>query len=185
MERPQVWKDTLNLSRDFPLFGVGLGNFQTIYPKYKTLTTPTLWEHAHNDYVEMLADTGWVGLLLFFGGIWFLLFSTIKKWKQRRDPFPASITLGGFIGAISLLCHCLVEFNLHIPSNAFLLFVILGLSVVAVNHKVRGGRRIFSPSGPYPLSLAKNKNRDRHGKRAHGGVPAYPGDERLSGVSFF
>ncbi|HJX31725.1 MAG TPA: O-antigen ligase family protein [Thermodesulfobacteriota bacterium] len=138
VERPQVWKDTLILARDFPLFGVGLGNFQTIYPKYKTITTPTLWEHAHNDYVEMLADTGWVGLLLFFGGIWFLLFTTIKKWKQRRDPFLAGITLGGFIGAVSLLCHCLVEFSLHIPANAFLLFVILGLITVAVNLKKRG-----------------------------------------------
>ena len=86
----------------------------------------------------MLADTGWVGLLLFFGGIWFVLFTIIKKWKQRRDPFLAGITLGGFIGAVSLLCHCLVEFNLHIPANAFLLFVILGLMVVAVNLKKEG-----------------------------------------------
>jgi len=143
VDRLQVWKDTLTLSRDFPLVGVGLGNFQTIYPKYKTIITPTLWEHAHNDYVEMLADAGWVGLLLFFGGIWFLLFTIIKKWKQRRDPFLSSITLGGFIGAISLLCHCLVEFNLHIPSNAFLLFVILGLMMVAVNLK-KGGEEEFS-----------------------------------------
>jgi hypothetical protein len=137
-ERPQVWKDTLTLAQDFPLFGVGLGNFQTIYPQYKTLTTPTLWEHAHNDYVEMLADSGWVGVLLFFGGIGLVLFTIFKKWKQRRDPFLSGITLGGFIGAVSLLCHCLVEFNLHIPADAFLFFVILGLSVVAVNHQVRG-----------------------------------------------
>ena len=138
VERLQVWKDSLAIARDFPLVGVGLGNFQTIYPKYNTFISPNFWDHAHNDYVEMLADTGWVGLLLFFGGIWFLLFTTIKKWKQRRDPFLAGITLGCFIGAISLLCHCLVEFNLHIPSNAFLLFVILGLMMVAVNLKVRG-----------------------------------------------
>ena len=118
--------------------GSGWVIFKLSIPNIKPLSTPTLWEHAHNDYVEMLADTGWVGLLLFFGGIWFLLFVTIKKWKQRRDPFLASITLGGFIGAISLLCHCLVEFNLHIPSNAFLLFVILGLMMVAVNLKEEG-----------------------------------------------
>jgi O-antigen ligase len=155
--RLQVWKDTLDLTRDFPLFGVGLGNFQTIYPKYKTFISPNLWDHAHNDYLEMLADTGWAGLLLFFGGIWFLLFFTIKKWKQRRDPFPASITLGGFIGAISLLCHCLVEFNLHIPSNAFLLFVILGLIVVAVNLKERGEEEFSLLPGPTRLLSPKIK----------------------------
>ena len=134
-ERPQVWKDTLSLSRDFPFFGVGLGNFQTIYPKYKTITTPTLWEHAHNDYVEMLADTGWTGLLLFFGGIFIFLFAVMKNWKERRDPFVVGITLGGCTGSLALLCHSAVEFNLHIPANAFLLFIILGLAAVTVHLK--------------------------------------------------
>jgi len=134
-ERPQVWKDTLSLSRDFPFFGVGLGNFQTIYPKYKSIATPTLWEHAHNDYVEMLADTGWTGLLLFFGGIFIFLFVAMKNWKKRRDPFVLGITLGGCIGSFALLCHSAVEFNLHIPANAFLLFVILGLAAVTVHLK--------------------------------------------------
>ena len=136
--RLQVSKDTLALARDFPLFGVGLGNFQTLYPKYQTFVYPFFWNHAHNDYVEMLADTGWMGLLLFFGGIWLVLFAIIKTWKQSRDPFLAGITLGGFIGAVSLLCHCLVDFNLRIPANAFLLFVILGLMVAAVNIKKKG-----------------------------------------------
>ena len=59
-----ISKDTLNIARDFPFFGVGLGNFQHIYSKYTTLKT---WgyTHAHNDYMEMLADTGWPGAILF------------------------------------------------------------------------------------------------------------------------
>jgi len=142
-ERLQVWRDTVQLSSDFPFFGIGLGNFQNLYPKYSTLTSSTFWEHAHNDYLELLADTGWVGFILFFGGIFILLFSIMKKWKDRRDPFVIGITLGGCTGALAILCHSVVEFNLHIPANAFLLFVILGLSVVAFNLKKR--EEEFSP----------------------------------------
>jgi len=141
--RLQVWRDTVQLSSDFPFFGIGLGNFQTLYPKYKTIATPAFWEHAHNDYLEMLADTGGIGFPLFFGGIFILFFAIMKKWKDRRDPFVVGITLGGCTGALAILCHSVVEFNLHIPANAFLLFVILGLCVVAVNLKKR--EEEFSP----------------------------------------
>ena len=142
-DRLPVWKDTLHLSRDFPLLGVGLGNFQTIYPKYTTVASPTFWEHAHNDYVEMLADTGWAGALLFFGGIWFFLFAIMKKWKERKDPFVTGITLGGLTGAVAILFHCLGEFNLHIPANALLLFITLGVIGVTINLRQR-------PEGEYP-----------------------------------
>lgn len=144
VERPQVWKDTLHLFRDFPLFGVGLGNFQNLYPKYTTIASPTFWDHAHNDYLEMLADTGWVGVLLFFGGVFIFLFTILKKWKERRDPFVIGITLGGLTGAVAILFHSLVEFNLRIPANALLLFIILGLIGVTVNLKKR-------PEGEYSL----------------------------------
>jgi hypothetical protein len=62
-------------------------------------------------------------------------------------PLFSRQTIGGFIGAVSLLCHCLVEFNLHIPAVAFLFFVVLGLSLAAVNLK-------RSEEEPSPLSMS-------------------------------
>jgi hypothetical protein len=127
------WMDTLNIARDFPFFGVGLGNFQHIYSKYTTLKT---WgyTHAHNDYMEMLADTGWPGAILFFGGIVFLLIKTLLLWHRRRDPFVTGITLGAVTAAVFILLQNMVTFNFHIPANAMLFFIILGLAVVVVVH---------------------------------------------------
>jgi len=130
--RTIVSKDTLDIARDFPFFGVGLGNFQHIYSKYTTLKT---WgyTHAHNDYMEMLADTGWPGAILFFGGIVFLLIKTLLLWHRRRDPFVTGITLGAVTGAVFILLQNMVTFNFHIPANAMLFFIILGLTTVVVH----------------------------------------------------
>jgi len=134
--RTVVSKDTLDIARDFPFFGVGLGNFQHIYPKYTTLKLRGVFTHAHNDYMEMLADTGWPGAILFFGGIVFLLIKTLLLWHRRRDPFVTGITLGGVTGAVFILLQNMVTFNFHIPANAMLFFIILGLTVVVVHSSI-------------------------------------------------
>ncbi len=134
--RTIVSKDTLDIAMDFPFFGVGLGNFQHIYPKYTTLKLRGVFTHAHNDYMEMLADTGWPGAILFFGGIVFLLTKTLMLWHRRRDPFVTGITLGAVTGAVFILLQNMVTFNFHIPANAMLFFIILGLTVVVVHRSV-------------------------------------------------
>ena len=151
--RTIISKDTLNIARDFPFLGVGLGNFQHIYSKYTTLKT---WgyTHAHNDYMEMLADTGWPGAILFFGGIVFLLIKTLLLWHRRRDPFVTGITLGAVTGAVFILLQNMVTFNFHIPANAMLFFIILGLTVVVVHPSIPTRTISLHPrmkSAVYPL----------------------------------
>lgn len=132
-QRPLVWKDTWVLINDFPLFGLGLGNFQYLYPRYKTIVSQAFWDHAHNDYLELLADAGWVGGIVLGGGLVWFLASIALKWHRRRNPFAVGIGLGGGAGILSLLAHNIVEFNFHLPANALLFFVICGLAVVAVH----------------------------------------------------
>jgi O-antigen ligase len=151
--RTIISKDTLNIARDFPFFGVGLGNFQHIYSKYTTLKT---WgyTHAHNDYMEMLADTGWPGAILFFGGILFLLMKTLMLWNRRRDPFVTGITIGGVTGAVFILLQNMVTFNFHIPANAMLFFIILGITTVVVHPSIPVRNISFHPGmklAVYPL----------------------------------
>ncbi|MDL1958520.1 MAG: O-antigen ligase family protein [Deltaproteobacteria bacterium] len=134
--RTIISKDTLDIARDFPFFGVGLGNFQYVYPKYTTLKLQGVFTHAHNDYMEMLADAGWPGAILFFGGIVFLLIKTLMLWYRRKDPFVIGITLGGVTGAVFILLQSMVTFNFHIPANAMLFFIILGLTTVVVNPSI-------------------------------------------------
>ena len=138
--RPTVWKDTVHLIENFPIFGVGLGNFKYTFPIYKTLHYQIIWEDAHNDYLQFMADTGVIGFLIFFGGFLIFLWKSIKIWHKRRDPFVSGLTIGGVSSIVALLIHSGVDFNLHIPSNALLFSIILGLVWVTVNIKSKSGK---------------------------------------------
>lgn len=131
--RINLYVDTLNMFSDFPIFGTGFGTFQHIYRKYKTLDDRFLYEHAHNDYLELLSDLGLIGFLIVLAGIVLFLWKILSKWIERRDSYAKGITLGGVCGVFAILSHSLVDFNLHIPANALFLSIILGLIFNTVN----------------------------------------------------
>jgi len=120
---------------DHPVLGTGLGTLQQVYPPYETLYDGKIVNHAHNDYLEALAETGVVGGLccawlvgvLFVGGLSSLQFG---------DPsFANTLRLCGFTACWGLLVHSLVDFNLHIPSN-LLLFLLMSLLATAEIRRV-------------------------------------------------
>jgi hypothetical protein len=67
--RGAQWADTLRAVRDFPIIGSGLGTYAFNYPFYKTLRVKAVFDHAHNDYLELLSEGGVVGLGLCGWGI--------------------------------------------------------------------------------------------------------------------
>ena len=134
--RKVVAKDTLSLIKDFPAFGCGLGNFQHLYPKYQSEEVKQFfWDHAHNDYLEYLSEVGVIGTLIILIGIGLFLIKVIKRWREREDPYVKGITLGGLTALIAIIFHSISDFNLHIPANALLLSIILGLTYVTVHRR--------------------------------------------------
>ncbi len=136
--RWKLFKDILRMSGQMPLTGTGLGTFAVGYPPFKTITRQGLFTHAHNDYLEILAETGWPGLLLFLGfAAWVLrrgvgALARALSRRNRGDPEPARRALlltGSLGGVVSLLVHGLVDFNLRIPANALTWFVLCGITV--------------------------------------------------------
>ena len=69
--RVDLWTDTFKMVRDFPVFGVGLGSWQDLFQRYRGGPwSPTFYREAHNDYLELLAETGALGFSLLG---WFFL----------------------------------------------------------------------------------------------------------------
>lgn len=71
--RGLLYRDTWRMVMDKPAFGWGLGAYGTIFRSYNTQESadglPQYYEHAHSDWLELLAETGFVGaicLILFF-----------------------------------------------------------------------------------------------------------------------
>ena len=121
--RMLVWKDTLTMIKDFPLFGTGLGTYQYAFPHYKTFPMQVVFDHAHNDYLELLAEGGISLVLPFLWGLWRIL-----RWSLTSSSL---ITLGAATGMVALLIHSFFDFNFHIPANAYLFFTLAGISWIA------------------------------------------------------
>ncbi|MGA1825691.1 MAG: O-antigen ligase family protein [bacterium] len=129
--RAVVWEATCELIKDFPLIGTGLGTYKTVFQRYKPEDFDyrlLLYDHAHNDYLEMISEVGIIGIIpLFWGNLSFLLL-ILKKWAKTKNAFSKGISLGG-VGALSYISlHSLMDFNLHIPANAMIFFIIMALT---------------------------------------------------------
>ena len=122
-KRGSMRSDTWAIFRDHPAFGTGLGTLQIVFPAYETQYDGKLVNHSHNDYVEALAETGLVGGVLCAGFLSALFFISFKQLLQSDKPFPAALHLSGLAACTAILVHSLVDFNLHIPGNALLFFV--------------------------------------------------------------
>ena len=125
-QRLAAWQGTLSAFRDFPLFGSGWGTFQYIFKVYQPEGLTLYWDHAHNDYLELLLETGLAGAIITVA-FFFFLFRVIMKAQWRgRDLYLGA----GFAASITTMAlHSLVDFNLHILSNALLFSLIMGLAV--------------------------------------------------------
>ena len=126
--RAEIWRDTGELARAYPVFGAGLGSYETALLKYKTAAPDNTVDYAHNDYLQVLAETGVVGLALALGlaGYVFWRVGRVVRWERGRQNWWLAVGLSGGLAAMAL--HSLVDFNLYIPANALALAWLAGLA---------------------------------------------------------
>jgi O-antigen ligase len=139
--RPTYWAKTLMMFADRPLFGSGLGTFGYLYPPMEGENGPVYLEHAHNDYLEYLAELGFLGFIPLLGGILFIVVISFLAWRTRKSPEVAGLALGGLISVANILLHSLTDFNLHIPANMVLFSIVLPLTMVLAFHKLQVPRK--------------------------------------------
>jgi O-antigen ligase len=132
LKRASVWEDSLVMARDFPLLGTGYGTFGSIYSRYQTHSAMTFYDHAHNDYMELLTDTGLIGFATAatLAGIFAAM--VIRQWRSRRRTYVKALGAGGIASCAAMLVHGMTDFNLHIPANAMLLTVVAGITYAVV-----------------------------------------------------
>jgi O-antigen ligase len=128
--RATVWRDTLRLSATSPLIGHGLGTFVDALPRFKSGVADVLVEHVENDYLELLAECGVVGLALGIGALVALGWPRAPRSAEPSGRLRRGLTLGSSAALAAMAVHSLLDFNLRIPSNA-LLFALLAAIVLA------------------------------------------------------
>ena len=145
--------------RDAPLFGIGPGMHQHLWPHYAASSDgnrergawPSLPNYdfhsyeVHSDWVQLLEEYGAVGLVLFL-----LPAGTLFIGLVRSTEYSAML-LGGVLSFVAMGFHSLGDFNLQMPGTTWTLAAILGLAAADVTRRTRRSRR----SRPAPVQNVK------------------------------
>lgn len=119
---------------DHPVMGTGLGTLVDVYPKYETLYDGRIVDHAHNDYAELLAETGAAGGLCGLVFLILLFWESAARLYLEQTAFSHALHVAGTVACVGLLIHSLVDFNMHIPSNGLLFLLQVSLVTSPVFH---------------------------------------------------
>lgn len=124
---------TPEIIKDYPVTGSGGGTFQSAYHPYQQEASSIHVIHAHEDYLELMSDTGMVGFAILGLIVLLSLSAAIKALWTRRDPLTRGIGFAVLMAVSAILIHSTVDFNLQIPANAATFVVILALGWIALH----------------------------------------------------
>ncbi len=128
--RNEIWRASLKMFAAHPILGVGLGGYWigiTAYHDASGLMTP---QEAHNDYLELLSSGGLIGFAL---GVWFavMVIRLARRNLLADTGYKRAVRLGAILGIAGVAAHSLVDFGLHIMTNAV---VFLSLIMMATTN---------------------------------------------------
>jgi len=129
--RLSIDRDCLRMLIKRPFLGWGLGAFPIVYPQFRSFYTTFFVNHAHNDYLQLLVETGLAGFSI---AVWFLVLmfrqaaTKLKNWTENAS---GAMTVAALLGCVGILVHSFLDFNLQIPANAALFYVLCAIAASA------------------------------------------------------
>ena len=152
--RFHMWGVTMKVIVDNMPFGAGLGAFPQVYSKFDTLGGYQRVEQAHNDYLQVLADAGFVGLIL--GGVFlFAFFRQGFEGSRIDNTFRKGIAVGAFAGCFGVLVHSAFDFVLHITAVAVMFITLLAM-LVSSAREYKDDIRDFDDVKPRRIGRSRN-----------------------------
>ena len=125
LQRLAFWQAAVEMARENLWLGVGFGNYEPAYPDYALLNWPDPLGHAHNYYLNLLAEVGVVGLLAYLV-LWAAVFWQTIRLLRRLDWPARGIALGLLAVWVAISVHHLVD-KLYVNNIYIHLGVMLGL----------------------------------------------------------
>jgi O-antigen ligase len=152
--RHYINRDGLRMFLKRPVLGWGLGTFPVVYPQFRTFYTNFFVNQAHNDYLQLLVE---MGLLGFATMLWFLVTlytRAIGKMGNWTGEMSGAVTLACVLGLSGILVHSAVDFNLQIPANAALFYVLCTIAASEPFAQPARKRRVARSKPPEEIPAA-------------------------------
>jgi O-antigen ligase len=129
-DRFKVWQIAINMFKDSPIFGRGIGLFMHYFSQYDPGEL-YITQYAHNCYLQILAETGIVGIVFF---VWFLIEILKQSFKYFVVKFDAILL--GFASAFgAYLIHMFFDTQLYSLRLAILFWILASFLVITGTQK--------------------------------------------------
>jgi O-antigen ligase len=132
------WADTVKLIGQAPALGTGLASFEAAFPVVRTIPYPARFTHAESDWVQMVSDTGIVGVVLAASAIGLLLWAGFRAWRASTSPEERALRLGCLAAVIGTLVQAAPNYTLPVMSNQ--LYAALVASFLVASARGSGAR---------------------------------------------
>jgi O-antigen ligase len=125
LERMAHWQSALEMWKDHPWLGVGIGNYESVYAQYALPLWALPLGHAHNYYLNVAAEAGFLGLVayLFLWGA-----ALLVSWRATRRA--TGWYWGVALGVLGVLVHLSVHNffdNLYVHGMYLHVAILLGI----------------------------------------------------------
>ncbi len=132
-QRLFMWRSGLDMTRDYPWTGVGMGAMREMEKRYRAPDAPFApserWGHLHNNVVQIAAERGLIGL-----GWWVIIWCLylFRNWQAyRQSRFPdgrdEALVIGSLACVIGFLAAGLFEYNFGDSDIVTILYFIMAL----------------------------------------------------------
>ena len=140
-DRARIWQDTRRMIGDYAVTGCGLGAYEPSFVRYQTVAPMQTVNFAHNDYLQVLAETGAAGFALVLAmGIWVSL-GAVRTAAEAENSQARYVALACCGSLTAIWLHSLVDFNLYVPANSMVAAWVLGLAEGVRRRPERVGSR--------------------------------------------
>jgi O-antigen ligase len=146
-DRLRVALACLHIWRDHPWFGAGFNTFRWIYPRYQLADNGQVWQFAHNDYAQLLAETGIAGAACALAFVVVLFISIRRLTRQAARPASfglrkasrtdARLRLAAAVAIGGLLAQAVMDFPFHAPAIVMLFLLMVALVTAGADREAR------------------------------------------------
>jgi len=129
--RLDIWNTAIEGWKLYPIKGAGIESFQFLSRQLDHRYEKDFWYNAHNDYLQILAELGIIGLALYLSIIVAVVLSIYQISKKIENKQIFLMYFGVFLGVLSFFIHEVVDYHLYIPGTVLLAFIYISIIVSA------------------------------------------------------
>jgi len=141
--RLSLWRTSIAMFKVHPIFGVGLGTFKLHYPIFQARekragnvlsSLPTQESRVHNEYLQILSETGIIGFAAFLWLIFSVLAAGVKYISSEKETKNKFFIIGLYCAIVAMFFDSIFAFPFRLTSHTTFFWIFLALMAVCGEH---------------------------------------------------